>query len=75
MRKFGSITVHGKSNGEEVLGFKKKIAALEQLQRLLKKQVDGNFLEYQIGIGGLKGKVQRKTRNFMRTVDFKFLEF
>jgi hypothetical protein len=28
MRKFGSIPVHGKSNGEEVLGFKKKIAAL-----------------------------------------------
>lgn len=59
MRKFGSIPVHGKSNGKEVLGFKKKIAALEQLQRLLKIQVDGNFLEYQIGIGGLKGKVQR----------------
>jgi hypothetical protein len=28
MQKFGSIPVRGKSNGEEVLGFKKKIAAL-----------------------------------------------
>ena len=60
MRKFGSIPpVKGKFNGKEVVGFKKKIAALQQLQGLLKKQVDGNFLEYQLGIASLKGKVQR----------------